>query len=266
MKYAGIDIGEAYLMAVFVDDESTRSLLVDGKPFKDYNKMVNKVIEQLKEIKSKEVLEWGISKAGRKYPVKYTDKAREIDKLISFLNLERDRFFHDQIYKMAKYVIKYLRFYGVTNLCISERLANHKFIKIKFEKLLEQIRHEAHEHGISVEPIDESFTSRVSCISGNIKIVQKNNDSTDEACKGKLNHNRRLFIDNVINKKFNADLNAAVNHIKVGTNKNFEWLKDKLFKLNEPIKIKSDQDFEKLLANLKKSSASKPDGISTKNK
>ena len=265
MKYAGIDIGEAYLMAVFVDDESTRSLLVDGKPFKDYNKMVNKVIEQLKEIKSKEVLEWGISKVGRKYPVKYTEKVREIDKLILFLNLERNRFFTDQFHKMAKYVIKYLHFYGVTNLCISERLANHKFIKIKFEKLLEQIRHEAHEHGISVEHVDESFTSRVSCISGNIKSVQKNHNLTDEDCKGKLNHNRRLFIDDVINKKFNADLNAAVNHIKVETGKSFEWLKDKLFKLQDPIKIKSDQEFEKLLRNLKKSNTSKPVSISTKN-
>jgi len=35
-KYAGIDIGKRNLMAVFVDDETTPSLLVDGRPFKRF--------------------------------------------------------------------------------------------------------------------------------------------------------------------------------------------------------------------------------------
>jgi len=237
MKYAGIDIGEANLMAVFIDDETTSSLLVAGKPFKNYNKMVDQLIEQLNESKAK--------------------KIPGCDMLISSINSKRSKFFHSQFYKMTKYVVEYLRFHGVTKLFISKRLANHKFIQMPFIKLIDSIRQEAQERGINIEPVDESFTSQVSCISGDIKSVQKNPDLKD-AYKGGNRVNRNTFWDTVINEKFNADLNAAVNHIKVGTNKNFEWLKGKLFKLNEPIIIKSEEEFEKLLESLRNNKSSKP--------
>jgi putative transposase len=61
----------------------------------------------------------------------------------------------------------------------------------------------------------------------------------------------------VINKVFNADINGAVNHIKVATGKSFEWLKDKLFKLCNPIKIKSDYEFCRLLKGLQNSVSGK---------
>ena len=57
-------------------------------------------------------------------------------------------------------------------------------------------------------------------------------------------------MDVIINKVFNADINGTVNHIKVSVGKSFEWLKDKLFKLFNPIKIKSDYEFCKLLKSL----------------
>jgi hypothetical protein len=52
------------------------------------------------------------------------------------------------------------------------------------------------------------------------------------------------------NKVFNVDINAEANHIKVGAGKSFEWLKSKLFKLCNPIKIKSDYKFCRLLKSL----------------
>jgi IS605 OrfB family transposase len=235
-KYAGIDIGERNLMAVFIDDETTKSLLIDGKPFKDYSKMVDKLIDQLDKSKSKNI--------------------PGCDVLISLINLQRNEFFHDKFYKITKYVVEYLHLYGVTDLYISEKLANHKFIQIPFIKLIDAIKNEAKEYGIEVYCIDESFTSQVSCISGDIKSIQKN-PHLISAYNGKLNHDRSLFFDIVINKKFHADLNAAVNHIKVRTDKSFEWLKNKLFKLKKPIKIKSDQEFEQLLRSLKKSKSDK---------
>ena len=54
---------------------------------------------------------------------------------------------------------------------------------------------------------------------------------------------RGLFKDIVLNKVWNADLNGAVNHIKVAFNSCFKWLKDSLFKLCNPIKLKSASDF-----------------------
>jgi len=54
---------------------------------------------------------------------------------------------------------------------------------------------------------------------------------------------RGLFKDTVLNKIFNADLNGAVNHIKIAFNSSFEWLKNYLFKLCNPKVIKSANDF-----------------------
>ena len=262
IKYAGIDIGINNLITVFIDDKSTPSLIVDGKPFKHYNAKFNRIVAKLNESKSKEVLEWGVSKTGTKYPVKYTEKGKRIGKFISFLYAKRNRFFYDQFHKMAKRVIEYLHLHGVTDLFISKTLAKIKnngecklnksikqnFIEIPFIKLLKYIEYKAQEYGIQVHYVSESYTSKSSCISDNIKSIQDNPQLTN-AFNGKR-VKRGLFLDTVINKVFNADINAAVNHIKVGTGKCFAWLKDKLFKLCNPIKIKSDYEFCRLLKNL----------------
>jgi hypothetical protein len=115
-------------------------------------------------------------------------------------------------------------------------------------KLLKNIEYKAQEYGIQVHYVDERYTSKTSCISGDVKSIQDNPDLTN-AFNGKR-VKRGLFLDTVINKVFNADVNGAVNHIKVATGKSFEWLKNKLFKLSNPIKIKSDYEFCRLIKNL----------------
>jgi len=256
IKYAAIDMGERNLMAVFVDDETTPSLLVDGKPFKHFNDKFNAFIARLKEIAMNEITEYYTSKTGVKYPVEYTEKGDIILNLISFLCSERNRIFKNQFSKIAKDVVEYLHQNEVTDLFLSENLAkskdnkdcelikvarqndnkvvNSNIIKIPFAVLIKCIEQEAQEYGIRVKYINENYTSQVSCISGDIRSVQKNPKLTN-AYNGK--RKGELFHDYVINEKFNADLNAAANYIKVGTGKNFEWLKDKLFKLREPDKI-----------------------------
>jgi IS605 OrfB family transposase len=261
-KYASIDIGINNLMAVFVDDETTPSLIVDGTLFKYYNSKFNRLIAKLNESKSKEVLEWAESKTGIKYPVKYTEEGRKISKFISFLYSKRNRFFHDQFHKLSKRVVEYLYLHGVSDLFISKNLAELKnngecnlnkstkqnFIQIPIMKLLQNIEYKAQEYGINVHYIDERYTSKASCISDDIKSIQDNPDLTN-AFKGKR-VKRGLFLDAVINKVFNADINGAVNHIKVAVGKSFRWLKNKLFKLCNPIKIKSDYEFCRLLNSL----------------
>jgi IS605 OrfB family transposase len=265
LKYAAIDMGDRNLMAVFIDDETTPSLLVNGEPFKHYNDKFNTFITRLKEIAINEITEYYVSKTGAKYPVKYTEKGEIICNFISFLCLERNRFFKSQFNKVAKDVVEYLYQNGVTDLFLSENLAkskdhkeceiiklvrqsdnevvNRNLSKIPFAMLIKCIDQEAQEHGIRVKYINESFTSQVSSISGDIKKVQENPKLTD-AYNGK--RKGELFHDIVINEKFNADLNAAVNYIKVGTNKNFKWLEDKLFKLRDPNKIEIDINIDVL--------------------
>jgi IS605 OrfB family transposase len=262
IKYASIDIGVNNLASIFIDDETTPSLIIDGKPFKSYNSKFNRSVSKLNESKSKEVLEWAESKTGSKYPVKYTERGKEIGKFISFLYSKRNKFFHDQFHKLSKRVVEYLYFHGVTDLFISKNLAELKyngecdlnkavkqnFIQIPFIKLLKNIEYKAQEYGIQVHYVDERYTSKASCISDDIKSIQDNPDLTN-AFNGKR-VKRGLFLDAVMNKIFNADINGAVNHIKVATGKSFQWLKNKLFKLCNPIKIKSDYEFCRLLKGL----------------
>ena len=54
----------------------------------------------------------------------------------------------------------------------------------------------------------------------------------------------------MINKVFNADVGGAVNHIKVAFKRlKFDWLEDSLFKLSNPIKLKSTVEFDNYLLN-----------------
>jgi len=268
-KYASIDIGINNLMAVFIGDEHTSSLIVDGKPFKHYNTKFNRFIAKLNESRANEVEEWAVSKTGTKYPAKYTEKGKNIGRFISFLFAKRNKFFTDQFHKMAKRIVEYLHLHGVSDVFISKNLAELKnnrqcelskaikqnFIQIPFIKLLKYIEYKAQEREIRVHYVDERYTSKASCISDDVKSIQDSPDLTN-AFNGKR-VKRGLFLDTVINKVFNADVNGAVNHIKVGTGKSFEWLKDKLFKLCNPIKIKSDYEFCKLLKSLQNSELGK---------
>ena len=94
-----------------------------------------------------------------------------------------------------------------------------------------------------------------------MKGIQESSDLTN-AFNGKR-VKRGLFLDVVINKVFNADINGAVNHIKVATDKSFEWLKDRMFKLCNPIKIKGDYEFCRLLKSLWNSGSGKSVPFST---
>jgi hypothetical protein len=61
---------------------------------------------------------------------------------------------------------------------------------------------------------------------------------------------RGLFKDTVINKIFNADVSGAANHIKVAFRRlKFDWLEGCLFKLANPVKLKSTADFDYFLSN-----------------
>ena len=60
-----------------------------------------------------------------------------------------------------------------------------------------------------------------------------------------------LISKSIINKIFNVDLNGAVDHIKVAIKKNFKWLKDNLWKLCNPIKVKSVGELYNLLCNIR---------------
>jgi len=80
----------------------------------------------------------------------------------------------------------------------------------KFIKLLKYIEYKAQEYGIRVHYVDERYTSKASCISDDIRGIP-NGYCLTNAFNGKR-VKRGLFLDAVINKIFNADINGAINY------------------------------------------------------
>ena len=170
-KQAIIDIDGNNLMSIFVDDETTPSIIIDGKPFKIYNRKFDKLIDKLNESNSKEAAK--------------------------MITLEKYRFFEEEFSKMAKYVIEYLHIHDVTDLLVFKNSTKSKNNQILITELLMNIESQVQEYGINI------------------------------------------------------------NYSEADTDKNFEWLKDKLFKLCNPIKIKSDYEFCRLLKGLQNSGLGK---------
>ncbi|QIB27482.1 RNA-guided endonuclease TnpB family protein [Caloranaerobacter azorensis] len=246
-KSAGIDIGINNLLSIYVDDKDAPSLIIDGKKFKTYNANFNRFIAKL----NREIM-----------TTKDKNRKRYLEKYRTYLYEKRNRYFYDQFHKISKRVLEYLEKHDVTEIILSDNLNNLKnngkcrlnkankqnFIQIPFGKLIRYIEYKAKEYGIEVKYVDESYTSKVSSLTEDIKIMQKllqyNLDLTN-ALNGKR-VKRGLFKDKVINKIINADLNGARNICILGSKKAQQrykaggenrWLN---LKLCNPIKVESD--------------------------
>jgi len=261
---AGIDIGLNNLISLFIDDKESQSIIVDGARYKYYNSKFNRFVAKLNNSISEEVIEYKTiikkDKTEVQIPIKWTKRGHRLKKYISFLYRKRNDFFETEFHKISKRVVEYLEINGVKQLVLSKNLAQlmnngecnlrkktkQNFIQIPFIQLIHYIEQKAIKNGIEVIFIDEAYTSKTSCVNGDVLAVQtksKNNQKpTANEFKG-TRAKRGLFKDIVLNKIWNADLNGAVNHIKVAFDSCFKWLKDALFKLCNPKVIKSANDF-----------------------
>jgi IS605 OrfB family transposase len=266
IKSAGIDIGINNLLTIFTDDKTTKSLIIDGVRFKHYNSKFNRFNAKLNKSISEEVTKWFIKEKGIKYPSEYSNRGLYLKKFKTFLIEKRNQFFKNEFHKLSKRVIEFLQINKVINLYISRNLTFAKnngdiklrsktkqnFVQIPFGKLLDYIQYKAQELGVKVIEIDEAYTSKTSCINADVFDVQEKSKKEEPILADDLNASRvkrGLLRDKISNLIFNADINGAVNHIKVATKQSFKWLKDYMFKLANPIKIKSDYEFNIFLLN-----------------
>ena len=282
-KYAAIDMGIKNLSAIFIDDEKSPSLIIDGKDYKaynsDFNRMTGKLSRtidtlknQLKENKENKSLSreatgsvTGFIVAGGSFLYSFLYLSTHSEKIIEkrikylinyrrFLYEKRNRYFKDQFHKISKRILEYLSIQGVSDLVLSRNLADLKnngevklgksntqqFIQIPLIKLLDYIEYKAVDYGIRIHIINEAYTSKVSPLSDDIIEIQKNpslaNDINGYRAK------RGLFKDKLLDKIWNSDTGSAVNFIKIAFRRSFNWLKDYMFKLCNPIKLRSDRD------------------------
>ena len=245
----------------------------DYKHFLDYAVVRAKQIAKLDETISNEAIEFKTSKTGTKYPIKWSSKGYYLKRFKTYITQKRNEYFKNSFHKLSKKIVEYLQLHNITHLVISSSLAQLKnsgncnvrksvkqnFIQIPFIQLLDYIEEKCKDTGIEVIRVDESYTSKTSCITGDVCTVQEySNEAIQEesTCTAKPSYNgkrtkRGLFKDTTINKIFNADLNGAANHIKLAIKKSFKWLKENLWKLCNPIKVKSAGELHSLLCNIR---------------
>jgi len=262
-------VGINNLGALFINDKATESLLLCGKKYKAYNVKFNRFKAKLDQSISEETREWKeVSRHdGEKIiiPLKYSLRGKELIAFKRYLIEKRARFFDSEWHKLAANLVKYCLKSGVTDFSLSRNLSmtrttgeikqrkagKQTFYQIPFGELLNRIEKKCKVVGIKVHDIDEAYTSKTSCITGNVNANQANRERNKPILTTDLNGSRvkrGLFKDTTINKVFNSDVSAAVNHIKVTFKRlKFSWLVESLFKLANPIKLKSTADFDQLL-------------------
>ena len=251
-KFSSLDLGIQNLAAIFVDDRETKSLIISGEQFKAYNSDFNRLIGKINN--SIDLLKNELNKS-----IEQIKRLEYLKDFRSFLYEKRNRFFYDQFHKMSKRILEYLHLNNVTDLIISRNLSelknngkvnlgesnNQKFIQIPIIRLLDYITYKANDYGVRIHNINEAYTSKVSCLSDDVSKIQENpalaNDINGYRAK------RGLFKDRLLNKIWNCDLNGAVNHIKVFTNKSMDYLRNLLWKITNPIKLKCDWELVNLI-------------------
>ena len=271
IKFAGLDIGVKNLGALFVDDTTTPSIVFNNAEGIDYNIQFNKKIAKLNTQISEEVKTTKIVNE-REVPDTYSFQGRALQKEKSKLFEKRNRYFDTVFHQLAKRFCEYCWLANITDFVISKNLTFVKstgdikqqkkgkqtFYQIPFGRLLKQIEEKAKDYGIFVTEVNEAFTSKTSCLTANAKDNQRkqadglaitSNDTNGyRGGKGKR-LGRGLFKDTLLQKVYHSDVGGAANHIRIAFEKkiDYHYLRTHLFKLANPIKLKSAAEFDGLI-------------------
>lgn len=271
-KIAGLDIGVHHLFSLFVNDRNTVSVVYRNTKMIHYNCSFNKHMAKLNKELTKHVAEYrNITKKDGSVslvPEKYTSYGHHIKKQMSNMFNARNLFMQGEMNKLSSALLSYLKSNGVSDLVISKNLSfakikgtikqhkktKQKFYQIPFGRLLNLLEEKAIKYDVKITDIDESYTSKTSSLTANVNKVKQMSLMKEPITPAELNGvrgvkrgkiTRGLFRDNVLNTVINADINAAVNHIKVAFPDLIcaKRLLENRIKLNNPKKIKSANEF-----------------------
>jgi putative transposase len=268
-KWAAADVGMINVLSLLVDDKDTPSLLMCGKRFKDYNKQFNRhkarldkeIAAQATKFKTLKRKEGDVTIA-----IKHSKLGESIKRTRTHLIECRNRYFDTEFNKLSRRITDYLRQSGVTDLVLSKNLSflktskeksklnsqtRQSFYHLPFGRLLNLIEQKCQLVGITLHFINEAYSSKVSCFSADVRQasaqrLEKGQSLSTNDCKGSR-VKRGLYKDSGSGLKFHADINGAINHIKIA-NKDYNpcYLLHHKKKLCNPIRIKSDFSFCRL--------------------
>ena len=277
MKCAGLDLGIKNLASIFIDDLTSKSLVVSGKDFIAFNAKSNRKIAKLSSQKQYllnqiKLIEKQTNEVCK--DSKILEEKKRINRMLSKAYGYRNRFFYTNFNKLANRILEQISIVNVTHLYVSRNLGNakqdpnagmgkknnQKFYQIPIISLLNAIERKAADYGVKVHCIDEAYTSKTSCLSGDVVGIQEQFAQVEEQGNGQQTQKtktkeidfggyrktRSQFKDRMIKKIFHADLNAAANHIKIGMKLgklHFLFLKDFLWKLGNPLILNASKCF-----------------------
>lgn len=230
---AGIDMGMDNLISLVSTNPDVRSLIISGKEIKSFNRWFNKKKAAVQS--AMDTLNDRI--AQEKDESRKKAMLRELFELKLYIhNLYnyRNRWIESYFHKVARVLADFLYETGHKAVYIGKgateskdgidlgKVTNQNFVSIPFRKLINILKYKLEELGVKTEEKEEPYTSKTSSFSDDILEIQRMYAEAKEKkeeikikCSGKRIA-RGLYRDNVLNKVFNADLNGALNILKVG--------------------------------------------------
>ena len=251
---AGIDMGMNNLISLVSTNPDVKSLIISGKEIKSFNRWFNK--KKSKVQSAMDTLNDRIAKEkDDSLKKEMLEELLELKLYLHNLYNYRDRWIESHFHQVARKLADFLYETGHKKVYIGKgateskegidlgKVTNQNFISIPFRKLINCLKYKLEELGIKAEEKDEPYTSRASSLSDDILEIQRMYAEAKEKqeknkCSGKRIE-RGLYKDNILNKVFNADLNGALNILKVGAKLRRLTLNLKLllYKLSNPLKL-----------------------------
>jgi IS605 OrfB family transposase len=285
-KNAGCDVGINNLLSIFVEDIETKSIIYDGKPIKYKNYQFNKNNDDFQKELSKHTTL--VELYPHKYYPEYDEIGVLINQKRKQNLANRSNYYYSEFHAISKRVVEFLLKANVSDFYISKNLSflkntrkedketfkqrkstKQQFYQIPFGKLLSLIEEKCNEVGIRVHVIDEAYTSKESVFSDVVGAQEQGFANVSNGKRAK----RGLYTNNIERQKrfkkkskkykehkknmkkmgffeWNCDISAGANHIKVGTDNrtNYNWLLKYKHKICNPVKIKSNYEFCKILS------------------
>lgn len=187
-----IDLGIDNFTTITIWNNTSKPMIINGRGLKSYNKYFNKKLAHLK------------SEAMTKNGLHLTHR---IQRLYQKRNNYMQNFMHQASRKTVDYLVenevKYLVIGNNKNWKQNSKLnkrTNQTFVQIPYDKYIKLLTYKAHEQGISVYHVEESFTSGTSFLDNELP--------TRELYNKKRRVYRGLFKSNT-GIRLNADVNAS---------------------------------------------------------
>jgi IS605 OrfB family transposase len=196
-KYLGIDLG-VNNFATFIDNATGTATIIDGKYLKSLNQWYNKENARLQSIKDKQGIK-GL-----------TNRMHNI-------LLKRDNQINEAMNRNVKFIIDHainnkignivcLNWKGIKNERKAKPENNQNFVQIPYNKFKLKLANKCTLYGIKYHDEDtEAYTSRTDALAL---------DEIKDQPYGKTRRIKRGLYKSVTGHLFNADVNAAMNHIR----------------------------------------------------